>query len=225
MLPAAFTAKGNIYTNFKLACFLLCFPSPSLYRIVKYTFLSFFPIFVMKGRWSHYLTKMLGHQVKRKQLVATDGVFSVAISTTPDDELGRARQESRTQKKKKEKSKLYFIYNMNILGLTLPIILNSRKKTSQEPRKEQGLWAVSSNMRLGAVIPAVLHVTLITYPSLVLIIQPVLNPFAILFCFSPCCLGSSWTKGAGKIRGMRNGKYTWDVCVWLGSIWFGKIRV
>lgn len=79
------------------------------------------------------------------------------------------------------------------------------------------------------MIPAVLHVTLITYPSLVLIIQPVLNPFAILFCFSPCCLGSSWTKGAGKIRGMRkescNGKYTRDVRVWLGSMRFGKIRV
>lgn len=57
----------------------------SLYRIMKYIVLSFFPLFAIKGRWSQYLIKMLGHQIKTKQLVATDGIFFVAISATPDD--------------------------------------------------------------------------------------------------------------------------------------------
>lgn len=52
-----------------------------------------------------------------KQLVATDGVFSVAISTTPDDELGRARQESRTQKKKKRKKQAVFYLQHEYPGI------------------------------------------------------------------------------------------------------------
>lgn len=76
-------------------------------------------------------------------------------------------------------------------------------------------------MRLGAVVPAALHVTLSTYPSPVLISQPVLKPFAIVLCFSPCCPGPSWTQGAGKIRGIRKGSHrgqdTQDVPVQPGG--------
>lgn len=88
--------------------------------------------------------------------------------------------------------------------------------------------SVASKVRLGAVVPAALHVTFITYPSLVLIIQSVLKPFVILLCFSPCCLGPSWTQGAGKIRGIRKeshrGKYKQDVLVQSGGTRRGKMH-
>lgn len=57
------------------------------------------------------------------------------------------------------------------------------------------------------MVPAALRVTLSTQPSPVLISHPVLKPFAIALCFSPCWLGPSWTQGAGKIRGRRKGSH------------------
>lgn len=111
------------------------------------------------------------------------------------------KQNAHTHKKNSsnEKSKLYFIYNMDIPGLTLPIVLNSRKKSG----RQQGVsGAVSGAGRCGSPRHN------IPQPSLVLISQPVWKPFAISFCFSPCCLGSSWAKGAGKIRGIRKASHS-----------------
>lgn len=57
------------------------------------------------------------------------------------------------------------------------------------------------------MVPVALRVTLSSQPSPVLISHPVLKPFAIALCFSPCWLGPSWTQGAGKIRGRRKGSH------------------
>lgn len=62
------------------------------------------------------------------------------------------RRETRKQNTHKknsnnEESKLYFIYNTDIPGLTLPIILNSRKKSG---RQQGASGAVSGAGRCGS---------------------------------------------------------------------------
>ena len=136
------------------------------------------------------------------------------------------KAEHKKSKKKPSKKQAVFYSQHEYPGVGASYHSEQQKQIGRAPGTEQGLGAGSGTARLGAAAPVALRLTLSAHPSLVLLIQPVWNPFAISFCFSPCCLGSSWTKGAGKIRGIRekshSGTDTRDARVRLGRTSFGK---
>ena len=113
-------------------------------REIHFSFFFFFfpPIFAIKERWSRHIIKTLGHQIKTKQLVATDGIFFCCYLHYTKRRTGKRetrKQNTKKAKKNPAKSKLYFIHNTNILGLVLPIILNSRNKSAGRRVPSRGL--------------------------------------------------------------------------------------
>lgn len=70
------------------------------------------------------------------------------INEEERDKKAELKKKEEKGKKRKKKSKLYFIYNINTPGLTIPSILDSRKKSGRQGRSRGwALWFLGTDHR------------------------------------------------------------------------------